>query len=207
MILKKYLTEVSFQDGSSEFKSYRNYTQTHVITADLSERSSVKITLERSEIDLESLSIEVKDKYDLPVYWRKINGDSSGSIEAYLSAGSLFIEGDVLEINYVGLNEAISDLYSVDYENGVLYLAAETNIPLNVDYKFYNTLVKGKKATQLEDEDYKVSETEASIDNYRADTNYKLVYNVVQTVKEEYTTPILRNIKVNYINTSEEETF
>lgn len=207
MMLKKYLTEVSFQDGSTEFKSYRNYTKKINVTDVMNGTSTLRIDLEEKEIDDESISIEIQGRYDVPVYYRKINGANSNTIEAYLDSENVLIQGDVLEINYIGLNEAVSDLYSVDYENGVLYLATETNVGLSVDYKFYNTMVKGKKAEQLEDEDYVTDDTSASVNNYRADTSYRLVYNVVQQVAEEYTTPILRNIKVNYINTSEEETF
>lgn len=207
MMLKKYLTEVSFQDGSTEFKSYRNYTKTIDITEVMNGTSSLRLELEEKEIDIDSVSIEIRGRYDIPVYFRKINGSNANTLEAYLNSDNVLIQGDIIEINYIGLNEAVSDLYSVDYENGVLYLATETNIGLNVDYKFYNTMVKGKKAEQLDDEDYSVDSTSASINNYRADTSYRLVYNVIQPVAEEYTTPILRNIKINYINTSEEETF
>ena len=207
MMLKKYLTEVSFQDGSTEFKSYRNYTKKINVTDVMNGTSTLRIDLEEKEIDDESISIEIQGRYDVPVYYRQINGANANTIEAYLGSENVLIQGDVLEINYIGLNEAVSDLYSVDYENGVLYLATETNVGLSVDYKFYNTMVKGKKAEQLEDEDYVTDDTSASVNNYRADTSYRLVYNVVQQVAEEYTTPILRNIKVNYINTSEEETF
>ena len=207
MMLKKYLTEVSFQDGSTEFKSYRNYTKKINVTDVMNGTSTLRIDLEEKEIDDESISIEIQGRYDVPVYYRQINGANANTIEAYLDSENVLIQGDVLEINYIGLNEAVSDLYSVDYENGVLYLATETNVGLSVDYKFYNTMVKGKKAEQLEDEDYVTDDTSASVNNYRADTSYRLVYNVVQQVAEEYTTPILRNIKVNYINTSEEETF
>lgn len=206
MILKKYLTEVSFINGSEEFKSYRNYTKTIIVDRNSNELSTIRMELNEKEIDLESLSIEIQGKYDVPVYWRKINGSSSNLLEAYLT-GFVFIEGDIIEVNYIGLNEAVSDLYSVDYESGVLYLAAETNVPLNIDYKFYNTMIKGKKAEQLDDEDYQISDTEATVNNYKTDTTYKLIYNVVQKTAEEYTTPILNNIKVNYINTSETESF
>ncbi len=47
MILKKYLTEVSFKDGSSEFKTYRRYTRTIEITET---STSLVLDLERKEI-------------------------------------------------------------------------------------------------------------------------------------------------------------
>lgn len=206
MILKKYLTEVAFTNGSEEFKSYRNYTKNITVDRESNELSTIRFTLDEKEIDLASLSIEIQGRYDIPVYWRKINGADSNSLEAYL-AGAVFIEGEIIEVNYIGLNEAVSDLYSVDYESGVLYLAAETNVPLTIDYKFYNTMIKGKKAEQLDDEDYQIADSGATVNNYREDTTYKLIYNVVQKTAEEYTTPILNNIKVNYINTSEQESF
>lgn len=205
MMLKKYLTEVAFINGSEEFKSFRNYTKT--VTVGSGYFTSVRIPLTEKEVDLASISVELQDKYDIPVYWRKVNGEATNTIEAYVSDSNLIVEGDVLILNYTGLNEAASDLYSVDYESGVLYLSTPTNVELTVDYKFYNTLLKGKKATQLEDEDYNTTDIDVSIDNFRQDATYSLIYNVKQNTTTEYTTPILTNIKVNYINTSESETF
>lgn len=205
MILKKYLTEVAFVNGSEEFKSFRNYTKSVTVTEGYF--TSFRIPLTEKEIDLTSISIELQDKYDIPVYWRKVNGEAANTIEAYVNGTNLIVGGDVLVLNYTGLNEAASDLYSVDYENGVLYLSTPTNVNLTVDYKFYNTLLKGKKATQLEDEDYNTTDVDVSIDNFRQDATYNLIYNVKQNTETEYTTPVLTNIKVNYINTSESETF
>ena len=49
MILKKYLTEVSFINGSEEFKSYRNYTKTIIVDRNSNELSTIRIELNEKE--------------------------------------------------------------------------------------------------------------------------------------------------------------
>lgn len=207
MILKKYLTEVSFKNGSEEFKSYRDYFKKQVITQSESGSQTIKIKLAEKEIDVETLVIELEGRYDIPVYWRKVNGASLNELEIYVTETNLFLAGDVLEFSYVALNEAVSNLYSVDYETGVLYLAAETNVPLDIEYQFYNTMVTAKKATQLEPDAYITTTADATINNYKSDSSYRLVFSVKQDIKEEYTTPVIKNLKVNYLNTNEKESF
>lgn len=201
MILKKYLTEVSFVDGSSEFKTYRRYTKTIQINTT---SEWLVINLERKEISEGSFEVAIKGKYDIPVYYKQVSDEGDDVIEVYVNAGNKFIEGDVLEISFIALNEAISDLYSVDYENGLLYLATAPNIRLDVEYDAYNMLVKGARGTQLESEDYTVSNTGTTILNYKTNTDYNVVYSLRTEENETYTTPIINDLGINYINISEE---
>ncbi len=202
MILQKYLTEVSFKDGSSEFKTYRSYEKNFIIEETT---RSVTLKLEHKEILDTSLEVSIKERYDVPVYFKYISDNETDTIEVYVDEGTLILKEDVIEVRYTALNEAISDLYSVDYENGVLYLATPPNIDLGIEYDAYNVLVKAKRAEQLEADNYKLTETDATILNYKANTSYDFVYGVTKEISDTYITPLINNIKVNYINTSEEE--
>lgn len=202
MILQKYLTEVSFKDGSSEFKTYRSYEKNFIIEETT---RSVTLKLEHKEILDTSLEVSIKERYDVPVYFKYISDNETDTIEVYVDEGTLILTEDVIEVRYTALNEAISDLYSVDYENGVLYLATPPNIDLGIEYDAYNVLVKAKRAEQLEADNYKLTETDATILNYKANTSYDFVYGVTKEISDTYITPLINNIKVNYINTSEEE--
>lgn len=202
MILKKYLTEVSFIDGSSEFKTYRRYTKTIEITET---STSLVLDLEKKEISSGSFEVSIKGKYDIPVYFKQVSDTEDHIYEVYVKSGNNLIKGDVLEISFVALNEAISDLYSVDYENGLLYLATPPNIRLDLEYDAYNVLVKGARGTQLEAEDYTVTNTETNILNYKNNTDYNIVYSLKTEEESTYSTPIINDIGINYINTSEEE--
>lgn len=202
MILQKYLTEVSFIDGSSEFKTYRSYDKNFVIGETT---KSITLKLDHKEILETSLEVSLKGKYDIPVYFKNVSDKETDTIEVYVSGSDLMIEEDVIEVRYTALNEAISDLYSVDYEGGVLYLATPPNIDLGVEYEAYNVLVKGKRAEQLESDNYKLTETDATILNYKPNTLYDFVYGLEKELSDTYTTPLIDNVKVNYINTSEEE--
>lgn len=207
MIKKKYLTEVQFKNGVDEFKSYRNYTKTVTIDITESSVSSYSIELDNKEIDEESLTVEIEGRYEVPVYWRKINGKSSNFIEIYTNVGNIFGNGEVLNLNYIALNSHASDLYSIDYENGLLYLANETNLELICGCQFYNMFVTADYARQLTPDEYSTDASIASINNKIDTYKYLAVYNLTDSTEDEYITPVIRNVKVNYINTSEDESF
>lgn len=207
MIKKKYLTEVQFKNGVDEFKSYRNYTKTVTIDITESSVSSYSIELDNKEIDEESLTVEIEGRYEVPVYWRKINGKSSNFIEIYTNVGNIFGNGEVLNLNYIALNSHTSDLYSIDYENGLLYLANETNLELICGCQFYNMFVTADYARQLTPDEYSTDASIASINNKIDTYKYLAVYNLTDSTEDEYITPVIRNVKVNYINTSEDESF
>lgn len=203
-ILKRYLTEVVFINGTDEFKSYRHYTKKIVVTE---QTDTIDIELEHKEIDLTSIVVEIQDKYDVQLKWKSVNNEHLSKISVYTNNTNTLLKDDVILVTYTALNETSSDLYSVDYENGVLYLASETNIPLIVEYKCYNNIIKGRKTEQLHEDQYNVDAVTTEVFNYDNTTNYRLVYNTNTSSNTEYTTPIVSGLKVNFINTSEQETF
>ena len=214
-ILKKYSTEVSFIDGSTEFKSYIRSSELVEITEDLLLKSnrSFEITLQYKEIVEDSITITIRDKYDTPVYFKSVVNKDTNVKEIYLNDNNIFVLGDIIEVEYSALNESISDLYSVDYEEGILYLAAEPNKDLEVVYDSYNILVDAKKAIQLEDEEYTVTDltgnstngVSSTINNFKNNIEYEAIYSVEKESKDLYRTPIITNVKLNYINVSEQE--
>lgn len=214
-ILKKYSTEVSFIDGSTEFKSYIRSTELVEMTDDLLllSNKSFEIRLQYKEIVEDSISITIRDKYDTPVYFKSVINKDTNVKEIYLNDNDIFVLGDIVEIEYSALNESVSDLYSVDYEEGILYLAAEPNKDLEVVYDSYNILVDAKKAIQLEDEEYTVTDLTGSssksvsstINNFKNNIEYEAIYSVEKESKDLYRTPIITNVKLNYINVSEQE--
>ena len=214
-ILKKYSTEVSFIDWSTEFKSYIRSSELVEITEDLLLKSNIsfEITLQYKEIVEDSITITIRDKYDTPVYFKSVVNKDTNVKEIYLNDNNIFVLGDIIEVEYSALNESISDLYSVDYEEGILYLAAEPNKDLEVVYDSYNILVDAKKAIQLEDEEYTVTDltgnstngVSSTINNFKNNIEYEAIYSVEKESKDLYRTPIITNVKLNYINVSEQE--
>ena len=207
MIKKKYLKEVEFKNGVDEFKSYRNYTKKITIITTETSLKSYTIELDNKEIDEDSLTVEIEGRYEVPVYWRKINGMASNYIEIYTEADSAFGAGEVVNLNYTALNEQSSDLYSVDYENGLLYLASETNISLKCGCEFYNMFLTADHARQLFTDEYSTNASIISINNKIDSYKYISVHSLSDTTEKDYITPVLRSVKVNYLNTSEEESF
>lgn len=204
-MLKQYLTEVAFIDGTSEFKSFRSLTKTYVVKPEETQSQSITIELPGLNIDTSSLIVNIENKFEINVYYKPINNKEPNIVELYLLNNDIFIEEDVITLTYLATNTISSQLYSVDYENGILYLAGETNLDLQVDYNFYNTFLTGKKTEQLKEDDYIVTGTEVDIKNFKQNSNYTLLYSTEQTLDKIYTTPVIKNIKVNYINTNEKE--
>lgn len=201
MIYKKYLTEVSFIDGTSEFKSYREYLKSTTIKTNT---PKLTLSLENKEIDTNTITVSISNRLEVKVLYRQ-NNNELNSYTFYLDGDLTFIEGDVLEVTYVALNEAQSDLYSVDYENGLLYLATASNVSLEVSSDSYNLLASGKQVEQLNSDEYTTDESFCTINNFQQNNNYGIVYSTEQSQTTNYTTPIISNVKVNYINTSEQE--
>ena len=83
MIKKKYLTEVAFKNGVDEFKSYRTFTKTFEVDITEDTTSSFRVLLEDKDVDEDSISVEIKDRYEVDLQWRKINGEDSNYIEVY----------------------------------------------------------------------------------------------------------------------------
>lgn len=207
MIKKKYLTEVTFKNGVDEFKSYRTFTKTFTVDTLEDSITSYQLELDNEDIDEESLTVEIKDRYDVGVYWRKINGGTANLIEIYTLDGSSIVNGEVLELSYIALNNYSSDLYSVDYDSGTLYLANKNNIDLKCTCQFYNLFLTAKAAEQLDTTEYSVTGSVVSLNNHIDTYKYSSIYSLENSGSPEYTTPFIRNVKVNFINTSEEESF
>ena len=205
MIKKKYLTEVAFKNGVDEFKSYRTFTKTFEVDITEDTTSSFRVLLEDKDVDEDSISVEIKDRYEVDLQWRKINGEDSNYIEVYTKGTDVIAKGEYLVFNYIALNTYSSDLYSVDYETGTLYLANKTNNALKCSCEYYKVLLTGKVAEQLLEDEYDVSNGLVRINNHNNAFTYSSLYNLEVKGENEYTTPFVRNAKVNYINTSEEE--
>ena len=213
-IIKNYLTEVSYIDGSTEFKTYTNKEESWELPFNL-ELGLTSISIELGKlgstidnidsIDDDSINIIIENRNDIPVYIKNVTNKSMLFKEIYVTEGNTFLPNDKLKVQYVALNESISNLYSVDYDNGVLYLSAEPNIQLEIEYSYYNILVSGKKAIQLNDDEYTVSDTDSTINNYKNNVEYEAIYSIEKNSQEAYRTPVISNIKLNYINTSESE--
>lgn len=204
MIKRKYLTEVAFKNGIDEFRAYiSDKKETNVITTE--PITSYKIQLDHEDIDEESIFVEIENKYDIVLKWRKVNGEDSSIIEVYTEGTDALLNGDKIVLNYIALNNYSSDLYSVDYDTGTLYLAHKSNISLKCTCEFYTMLLTGRAAEQLHEDSYSISTGLITLNNIVETYTYSSLYNREVKSDIEYTTPFIHNIKVNYINTIEQE--
>lgn len=205
MIKKKYLTEVEFKNGVDEFKSYRNYQEEVKIKENGIQ--TIRVELQGKDLKEDSIQIEIVDKYFIPVYWRRVSGTDNKLIEIYLDKENFLQENDTLFITYTAINSNVNNLYSVDYEEGVLYLASTNNQSIECTYEYYNMILEGEESNQLESKDYRTDGGVLTLNNQLNNKTYRSVYRIKEEVDAQYTTPFLKNIKINYLNLKESESF
>lgn len=203
MIKKTYLTEVEFINGVDEFKSFKTISTSVKITTE--GLNKFQYILEGTHVNSDSIVLELFEQYDVPLRWRQVTTDKSNfTIEVYLDNG-VFNINDTITISYEVLDTYSSELYSVDYLTGTLYLGSPSNLKLKISCDYYNMIMTGKAATQLDPSEYNVYNEVVSINNNQQTYSYSILYNSVDNIEPTYTTPFIRNTRVNLVSTSDEE--
>lgn len=89
-------------------------------------------------------------------------------------------------------------LYSVDYGNGKIYFSEEITNNLNIKYSYDNILCTGKSANQLHKGQFIEVNKNINISNFKDNAYIYFVYKD-KTYINRNITPILQNLKLNYI--------
>jgi hypothetical protein len=195
-----YLKEVVYQDGIQEFKTYTSSSITAAVVAPNEFTSTYQVTITAEIDDYTTIQVDIKGKYEVPVYFRQVSG-SNNVLEFYTDSSNYFLDGDILEITFLKLSENPSNLYSVNYDEGNIYLSARVNSGLDIDYSCYNTILTGLKVSQLDSGSYTYDTNTISIVNEETNTSYIVDYEIVIAIDLPTTTPFLTETKINYINT------
>jgi len=198
-----YLTEVNYKNGIEEFKLLAYTEETKEIRTDETYLQEVEITLEHNLEDLESVQASIKGRYEVALGIKFVSEEEKSKVIIYTS--ELIFDKDVIEITYLHVNEEPTNYYSVDYENGVFYLSNFSNLEVKIEYQYFNTYLRGTKAIQLDAEEYTVNMGNIDIKEKEEIETYTAIYDYTSLLEIPNTTPLIQDIKINYLNSKDEE--
>lgn len=117
--------------------------------------------------------------------------------------GIKFISTDILSnmkvsVNYTYENTDAKYLYSIDYEKGIIYFSEPVDNDYRITYNADNLISTGKEARQMEEEEYNEVNKVFNIRNPKDNSSIFFLYKN-DTTEHRNITPILQDIKVNYI--------
>lgn len=186
------LLEIPFINGYSEFLEYFSREFLLNISEDtlsykieLDEDKVLPKTLTHSFPELSRDSIKVSIEKEGSKYFLKVENTES-------------LKDTKLLVSYTYENTQPKELYSINYTEGVIHFSEPVDKELRIDYKSDNLISTGKAAKQLSEEDYTEVNKVFNIRNPKDNTSIFFLY---KDTREEHRniTPILNNIKVNYI--------
>lgn len=198
-----YLTEVSYIDGIKEFTVLAYKKETHTISTTEEYLQSYEITTNYEIEDIDNIQVNLKDKYETKLNVKYISEEEKNKIIVYTD--SYLVDQDTIEITYLYTNTQPSNFFSLDYENGILYLSSSTNANIELTYVFYNTYITGSKALQLDSEQYTETNGTIEIKEQQENMKYLVVYSYTTLLDIPKSSPLIQNVKLNYINTSDSE--
>lgn len=200
-----YLVEVVYQNGVDEFKTYRSQVITQPVNITAAFASTYQVSISNEVEDYSTVQASIVGRYEVPVYFRQVDGAEGGTLEFYTDSANYFLPTDILEITFLSLSENPSNLYSMNYEEGILYMSAVINSDLLIKYGYYSTFMTGLKAQQLDTRDYTYASNSIEIVNDQTNTNYIVDFEVITALSLPTTTPFITDLKINYINTLDVE--
>lgn len=101
-------------------------------------------------------------------------------------------------INYTYESTDPKYLYSIDYEKGIIYFSEPLDKAYKITYNADNLISTGKEARQMDEEEYNEVNKIFNIRNLKDNSSIFFLYKN-DTTEHRNITPILQDIKVNYI--------
>lgn len=173
-------SEMPFINGYSEFLEYFSREITLPLTAGVH-----KIELDEDKILEDTLT------------W---TGDASVRLikEDRWYAEIEVTAGTSVSLFYTYENTAPKGLYSVDYPNGLVFFSELVDTDLSVTYRISHLLTTGKKARQMKEEEYSLSENSLTIRNPKDNATIFLLSKKT-SIEHRNVTPLVHSLKVNYL--------
>lgn len=198
-----YLTEVNFIDGIQEFSVLAYKKEIHTVNTDQEFMKSLELTTNYEIEDIDNIQISIKDRYEVKLEVRYVTDQEKNKIIVYTD--DFILNQDQIEITYLYTNSQPTNFFSLDYDNGILFLSSSTNANIELVYEFFVTFVTGSKATQLNTNEYNVVDNIVEIKEQQENMKYLVIYNYNTLLDVPKSTPSIQNVKINYINTSDSE--
>lgn len=103
-----------------------------------------------------------------------------------------------ITVQYSYRNIEPKNMYSVDYNLGVVYFSEPTDKELLIEYESDRILLVGKKAHQLDNTQYSYIDGKVNINNFKDNSSIYFVYTKNKNIKRNIS-PVLQDLKLNYI--------
>ena len=101
-------------------------------------------------------------------------------------------------VSYTYENIDPKRLYSIDYDRGIIHFSEKIDSEYRITYQSDNLISTGKKARQMEGEEFSEVNKKFNIRNHRDNSSILFLYkNDIQ--EHRNTTPVLQDMKINYI--------
>lgn len=196
LVDNKNLIEIPYNNGHKEFlelltKQIKIHIADYVFnyTVELSEDSIVNESLSfiNQSQNIKKINIELRQENNK--YFLDISSPES------------LVDTDLL-ISYTFNNTNPKKLYSIDYANSIIYFSEDLDEAINVSYNFDNILTTGKQAYQLSGEEYNIVNKTINIKNFKENSYISFLYKN-ENMHHRNITPIVNNLKINYITNNE----
>ena len=190
------LIEVPFINGYKEFEEILSKE----IIIEIKENTlNYTIDLLDTNIIPESISYVNLSEDELFINLRIINSDRKDVLHITSSKN---LNNTLLKIIYSYNNKNPKGLYSVDYDSGTIYFSEETSKRYNIKYNYDSILCIGKDVNQLDSKDFIHVNKNINISNFKENSYIYFVYKNKAIISRNIT-PILQNLKLNYITRDE----
>lgn len=194
LVLENELTEVLYEDGSEEFTTTKSFIRTKVV----GNSEEVYTFVHEGEYNVEENSISLRFLSEFEGSPTVEVVDNKITIHSDLS-----LKGMTFEIAYTCKITDTYGYYSVDYNKGVVWFSNKHLKTIPVKYKTDSMSMTGKIAKQLDSKDYSLVSDFVNIFNYEVSSDSIFVYKFNKDSTVKYS-PILNNLKINYILKDEE---
>lgn len=190
------LIEVPFINGYKEFEEILSKEMTIEVKEDI---SNYTIDLLDTNIIPESISYVNLSENELFINLKIINSNRKDVL--YITSNKS-LKNTLLKITYSYNNKNPKGLYSVAYDSGVIYFSEETSKRYNIKYNYDSILCIGKDVNQLDSKDFIHVNKNINISNFKENSYIYFVYKNKAIISRNIT-PILQNLKLNYITKDE----
>ena len=103
-----------------------------------------------------------------------------------------------LNIQYTYKNNNPKNLYSVNYDLGLIHFSEKTSKEYKIEYQYDSIICTGKSAHQLLTPEFNMVNNNINIKNYKENSLIYFLYKK-EVIVHRNLTPVIQDLKLNYI--------
>ena len=188
------LLEVPFINGYNEFIEYFSKE----IYVELgSTYDSYIHEVELLEVDVLEDSISYTDVLNSTLDF-KIKLETRNSINYLVLESEQKLKNLKLNVQYTYKNNNPKNLYSVNYDLGLIHFSEKTSKEYKIEYQYDSIVCTGKSAHQLLTPDFNMVNNNINVKNYKENSLIYFLYKK-EVIVHRNLTPVIQDLKLNYI--------